>query len=105
MVLTAYFVLSPVIGLFCHRRPRFSSQTRRGRGVVRPTRLPRPQDSALVFGAARVHRIPPRVRDVRNAPLWDRTAAVVEVICPTGEAKYFCKWGWTANSLICPSGK
>ena len=35
----------------------------------------------------------------------DRTARVVDLICPTGEAKYFCKWGWTANSLICPSGK
>jgi hypothetical protein len=31
-------------------------------------------------------------------------AGVVEMICPTGEAKYFCEWGWTANSLICPSG-
>jgi hypothetical protein len=29
-------------------------------------------------------------------------AGVVEVICPTGEAKYFCKWGWTENS---PTGK
>jgi len=27
MVLTVYFVLSPVIGLFCHRRLRFFSQT------------------------------------------------------------------------------
>jgi hypothetical protein len=27
------------------------------------------------------------------------------MICPTGEAKYFYKWGWTANSLICLSGK
>src|SRR5712664_1438824 len=28
----------------------------------------------------------------------------VEMICPSGEAKYFCKQGWTTNSLICPSG-
>jgi hypothetical protein len=26
------------------------------------------------------------------------------MICPTGEAKYFCKGDWTANSLICPAG-
>src|SRR5216684_3240071 len=29
----------------------------------------------------------------------------VEMICPTGEAKYFCKGDWTPNSLICPSGR
>jgi hypothetical protein len=28
-----------------------------------------------------------------------------ELICIEGEGKYFCKRGWTANSLICPSGK
>jgi len=27
------------------------------------------------------------------------------MICPTGEAKYFCKWGWTPLSTNCPSGK
>jgi hypothetical protein len=26
------------------------------------------------------------------------------MICPTGEAKYFCKGDRTANLLICPSG-
>src|SRR6266850_2211193 len=29
----------------------------------------------------------------------------VEMICPTGEAKYFCKGYWTAKAVICPSGK
>jgi hypothetical protein len=29
----------------------------------------------------------------------------VEMICPTGEAKYFCKWGWTPLSTNCPTGK
>jgi hypothetical protein len=31
------------------------------------------------------------------------------LICPTPEAEYFCKQGWTetiaADELICPSGK
>jgi len=55
MVLTAYFVLSPVTGLFCHRRladwrrvrpgwaiPRLRKTWRQRRGV-RTTRLRRPQ--------------------------------------------------------------
>jgi hypothetical protein len=29
----------------------------------------------------------------------------VEMICPTGEAKYFCKWGWTPLSTNRPTGK
>jgi hypothetical protein len=27
------------------------------------------------------------------------------MICPTGEAKYFCKWGWTGKSEPRPTGK
>jgi hypothetical protein len=51
-------------------------------------------------------RIPPRVRDDRDTPLeWDETARISELIWVRREQKYFCKWGWTANSLICPSGK
>src|SRR3981189_990937 len=30
-----------------------------------------------------------------NAPLRDRTAGVLALICPTATAKYFCKRGWT----------
>ena len=29
----------------------------------------------------------------------------VEMICPTGEAKYFCKWGWTPLSTNRSTGK
>src|SRR5216683_732533 len=29
----------------------------------------------------------------------------VEMICPTGEVKYFCKWDWTAFLQVSPSGK
>jgi hypothetical protein len=35
----------------------------------------------------------------------NRTARLSELIWVGREGKYFCKWGWTGNSLICPSGK
>jgi len=41
--LTAYAVLSPATGLFCHRRPRSLARTWRQRRGVRTTRLCRPQ--------------------------------------------------------------
>jgi hypothetical protein len=54
----------------------------------------------------RVHRIPPRVRDDGQRPSggvgWGE---FVEMICPTGEAKYFCKQGWTHLSTNRPTGK
>ena len=30
-----------------------------------------------------------------NAPLWDGTVSDILLIWVSGEAKYFCKWGWT----------
>ena len=53
-------------------------------------------------GAARVHRIPPRVRDDREPPLrWDETVANMEVIWVGSEGKYFLGRDWTGGiSLI-----
>jgi hypothetical protein len=71
---TAYFVLSPVIGLFCHRHRR--SLLRRLDASVEASG---PHDFAVRFCAIRqrrirVHRIPSRVRDDRDTPLeWDET--------------------------------
>jgi hypothetical protein len=46
--------------------------------------------SAFVFGAIRVHRIPPRVRDDREPPLqWDETAKDMQVICFGRKSEYF----------------
>ena len=68
MVLTASFVLSPVTGLFCHRRLR---------GLLRKldtsVGVSGPHDFAVRFSAIRlghlcVHRIPPRVDDVAQRP-------------------------------------
>jgi len=55
----------------------------------------------------RVHRLPClRPSRSRNAPLcgvgWRE---FVEMICPTGEAKYFCKEGWTPLSTKPPDGQ
>src|SRR6202158_3260935 len=124
MVLTASFVLSPVIGLVCHRHQRIRFCLR----PVGPTCLRRldagveasgPHDFAVRVSAVRqravdrsqaetrpaitsraqrcrVHCIPPRVRDDRDTPLsGDETARVIEVIWSSGERKYFCKWDST----------
>jgi hypothetical protein len=45
-----------------------------------------------------------------NAPLnGDGMAGDIVLICPTGEAEYFFRKGWTSKfvgrSVICPSGK
>src|ERR1700730_9136893 len=69
MVLTVSFVLSPAIGLVCHRHPRFPADltpaSRRQDHTTSPS-----ASAHLVKRAARVHRIPPRVRDDRETPLW-----------------------------------
>jgi hypothetical protein len=69
MVLTVSSVLSPVIGLFCHRR--FAKRLRNLNASVEASG---PHDFAVRFCAIRqrhirVHRIPPRVRDDRDTPL------------------------------------
>jgi len=68
---TVCFVLSPAIGLFCHRHPWETcfSRTWHQRRGVRTTRLGRPLAASPVSRAACVHRIPPRRPwRSRNAP-------------------------------------
>src|SRR5215213_702878 len=70
-----------------------------------------PHDFAVRLGVVRqrhlrVHRIPPRVRDDRDTPLWwDETARTTVVICVGRKPKYFSKWDWTGKSLICASSQ
>jgi hypothetical protein len=56
----------------------------------------------FVNGTIRVHRIPSRVRDDREAPLeWDETGGVVKVIWVWREQISFCREDWTGQiSLI-----
>src|SRR6266404_722967 len=89
---TAYFVLSPArSGLFVTVILRLlgadlTPASRRQNHTTSPS-----ASAPFVTCAARVHRIPPRVRDVRNAPLWDRTVIDIEVIWVRRKLKYFCK--------------
>jgi hypothetical protein len=47
----------------------------------------------------------PNVRDDRDTPLKrDGITMDMQVICVGRERKYFCKKGWTGDSVICPSG-
>ena len=70
MVLTAYFALSSVTGLSCHRRRAGkSAQLDASVGASGPHDLAVRRVSALVSSAACVHRIQPRVRDDRDTPL------------------------------------
>src|SRR6202166_2877510 len=111
MVLTVYFVLSPAIGLFCHRRLTDIGGSAPGRAAFASARLDTsvemsgPHDltvrvsavrqlavdnsrasapalpSRVVPDAARVHRIPPRVRDVAQRPSeWGGTAREIQLI-------------------------
>jgi hypothetical protein len=60
---------------------------------------------ALVFGAACVHRLP-RPTSVAIRPTCGcGITKDGEVICGRGKPKYFCKRGWTHNSVICLSAQ
>src|SRR3954454_10443465 len=102
MGLTVSFVISSVIGLVCHRRLRFVSASltpasRRQDHTTSPSAL-----ALFVSSAISVHRIPPRVRDDRDTPLWwDETGGTTVVICVARKPKYFSNRGWTRKSLIC----
>jgi len=93
MVLTVSFVLSPAIGLSCHRRLRIATRKLdAGVEASGPHDFTVRKARALVSSAACVHHIPPRVRDDRDTPLeWDETAAVLEVIWVKRETEYFCR--------------
>src|SRR5712692_1965028 len=135
MVLTAYFVLSPVSEFvlspssadfrFCQTRSgrRNLRQFNTSNGCQDHTALPyaskhlssaRPSSAHEVHLALRFPRVPdatastasrPASMTMANAPLGDGTAGDIEVIWVKREAEYFCKWDWTGKSVICPSGK
>jgi hypothetical protein len=112
MVLTVSFVLSPVTGLFCHRRQRIAPPTCRQRRGGRTTRLRRtrfsiirPRAVARLVLPRPLHPVP-NVRDDRDTPLSrDGTMRILELIWVSQKRDSFCKRGWTAKSVICPSGR
>jgi hypothetical protein len=107
---TAYFVLSPVNQLVCHRRLRRCVKHRRQLGACMGA--PGPHDltvrdkAPLVSQRHPVHHVPPRVRDDRDTPLcieagWaDHTR-----ICISEKQKYFRPQGLTGFLQARLSGK
>ena len=86
-------------------------QTRRQRRGVRTTRLRHPRSafsSSTHFARLTPPRPPhpaPNVRDDRDMPLlWDGMAGVVDLSRVRRKQEYLCGRGWTARSVICPSG-
>src|SRR5205814_2510616 len=80
MVLTVSFVLFPVTGLVCHRHRRKYFRRRLMPASGHQNHTTSPSASApFVKGANHVHRIPSRVRDDREPPLWwDETARLMK---------------------------
>ena len=106
---TAYFVLSPVNGFLATVAAWISRSIRRIDALPRNlTPAPRRQDHttspyascALVLRAIRVHRISPRVRDVRTPLVTGETAGITSLICPTARAEYFCEGGWPSQITL-----
>jgi hypothetical protein len=99
MVLTVSFVLSPAIGLYCHRRPR---DAKHHRELDTSVEASEPHDFAVrksalsslaPLASTASH---PNVRDDGQRPLVrDETAVNKPVIWVKRKRKYFCKEGWT----------
>src|SRR4030088_3000488 len=134
MVLTVSFVLSPVTGLFCHRRQRIKVLSKRsGRlnlreldasvGASGPHDFavrcnisrPRAVDRSRIFrfalqsrraqnAAASTASLPAFVT-MANAPLWGGMRKVLDVIWGGRKRKYFFKRDSTPPSTNCPTGK
>ena len=94
---TAYIVLSPENGSFASVVPRSVPLGNLTPAPRRQDHTTSPYASAtLVRRDISVHRIPPHVRDDREAPFIRReTRGVKSLICPTARAEYFCDGGWT----------
>ena len=95
---TAYFVLSPENGSFASvAREKLSLLPDLAPAPRRPNHTTSPYASgAYVYRALSVHRISPRVRDDREAPLICReTSGVVRLIWVRTEAEYFWFAGLT----------
>src|SRR4051795_1021221 len=96
MVLTVSFVISPVIGLSCHRRLASAAKLDASVEASGPHDFAvRVQHRSSAVPNS-VHRIPPRVRDDRERPLVGRDGAIRKVFRLGEEPIYFSDWGSTA---------
>jgi len=95
---TAYFALSPAIGLVCHRRlARLLARLDAGVEASEPHdfAVRKSAPSSLAPPASTASR--PASVTIASAPLRDETARISELIWVRREQKYFCKWGWTGK--------
>src|SRR5947209_14359403 len=106
---TTYSVLSPVIGLGCHRRKR-----NRFRPLDASIEASGPHDFAVRIrccsSAARPRPSHPAPRFVtlRNAPRSEQDGSIARFDLPDGESQIFLPMGLDSNfgrQVICPSGK
>jgi hypothetical protein len=112
MVLTAYFVLSPVTGLFCHRRyANDSAKLDTSVGASGPhdfaVRFSIVRPHTFVYRHRRVHRIPhPTFVTTAKRPSYERGMAwVLKVFLSAGETNYFCREDWTTQIKLKSFGK
>jgi hypothetical protein len=103
---TAYFVLSPVIGLVCHRRlARLLARLDAGVEASGPHDFAVRRSSALVVSAARVHRIPPRVDDVAQRPSVGQDGGSCRDDLPDGRSEIFLQMGLDSRTADLPVGQ
>src|SRR5205085_12516312 len=102
MVLTVSFVISPVIGLFCHRHRQVTTCQ-----LDASVEASGPHDFAVRLSTfrqacCRVHRIPcpTSVTIAKRPSVWDGMAGVLELIWGRGEAEYFCGKDWTTQITL-----
>jgi hypothetical protein len=113
MVLTVSFVLSPVTGLFCHRRQRIKVLSAPGRADLpslvsmlliahgpKPALQPHRTQNAAASTASRAASVTIAIR-----PFVGGMAKVLDMIWGEREAEYFCKGDWTHESTSRPTGK
>src|ERR1700688_4580729 len=101
MVLTVYFVLSPVIGLSCHRHlaelppQNLTPASRRQDHTTSPSA--KSALSSLAPSASTASH--PASVTIAIRPSVGETARVLKLIWVRRKQKYFCKWDWTARTL------
>ena len=97
------YVISPVIGLCCHRRQRnYSRQLDASVEASGPHDFAVREKHASSSAPSRPSHPAPNVFDDRETPLvWERDGAHLLLICFGSGAEYFFRRGWTASiSLI-----
>src|SRR4051812_45399154 len=96
VVLTVSFVISPVIGLCCHRRFACAKLDASVEASGPHDFAVRVQHrSSAVLTIASIASRPASVT-IASAPRWGRDGAIRKVFRLALEARYFCDWGSTA---------